>query len=545
MPPPHPMPGFPPPGWLPPGWTEHKAPDGMAYYYNASTGTSSWVRPTVAPPPPGMGMPPPHYQQPLPPPPPGMTNYSAHQPQYPPGVSVPPPTITAPTASTEVSAKSSKPAKKAKKEKAVRKTRVLESPWYIVVTSYENTYYYNKETKVSLWIPTPELEQALIMMGEAETKKLQQESDRIAKEEQEKEEERFKIHKRPLDGSGGSELQEKRSKNEQDQVGTEMTEDDIAWQLAAMEGMDDQDIEMQGAADSDDNSEDDDQDGAVNARLRALQGSAPIKLDIHPDNIQEREAAFLDMMRDRDVTQFDTWERAYEKIESDPRAYLIPSNKDQQALFESYCVIRASEVRESKEKDKREKEKLEKERKERDKKAKDPKISSSSSGSPEDVYRRLVEGYTTEKSNWVDFMTKHRVDPRFVNLRPGSLRESIFRQYLSDFKKGIIKPKSSSERQSKSSSHSSRHTSSPSTPSSSSSKKYKAKPEEVEEFMSLLRETKKDILHEHKNSSSVEWRKIKRSIDRDRRYDAVGSSTERELIFREYADQVIQRRDEK
>ncbi|KAG0320167.1 hypothetical protein BG000_003677, partial [Podila horticola] len=72
---------------------------------------------------------------------------------------------------------------------------------------------------------------------------------------------------------------------------------------------------------------------------------------------------------------------------------------------------------------------------------------------------------------------------------------------------------------------------------------YKATDKEIEEFTSLLKETKKDILYEHKNSSSVDWRKIKKLIDRDRRYDAVGSSTEREQLFREYADRVIQRKD--
>lgn len=129
-PPPHAFRPMPPPpaNWLPPGWTEHKAPDGMPYYYNAASGTSSWVKPTLAPPgppgmgPPGMGppgmtppfAPPPHMMQG--PPPPGVANY--HQPQlYPPGVAPPEPSIRAQDSSTSKGKKT----KKAKKEKAVKK----------------------------------------------------------------------------------------------------------------------------------------------------------------------------------------------------------------------------------------------------------------------------------------------------------------------------------------------------------------------------------------------------------------------------------------
>ncbi|KAG0370991.1 transcription elongation regulator [Gamsiella multidivaricata] len=546
-----PVPPFHPPNWLPSGWTEHKAPDGMSYFYNATTGTSSWVRPTMLPPGgPGIAPPPP------PPgvsqPPPGVPGYVNQQPLHPPGV-VPPP-FTATVTKEELG--KGKKSKKVKKEKAIKKTQVLESPWFIVVTNLENTFFFNKETKVSIWVPTPELEIILAKMGQVETEKL--EAERKAKEEEEQA--RLQALKRTHEGDSGQDS-DKRSKSEANtNQGTEMTEDDVAWQLAAMEGMmDDQDQDQDQDMQSQDDDEDDDEDDneAVRARLRMLQGSsssgsqpgktAPVPtLDISPDNVQEREMAFIDMMRDRGVTQFDIWEKAMAKIELDPRIYLIPDKKQRQELFESFCVIRAREIKEAKEKENKEKEDNEKEnrddgdRRDKDRRPRESKSystpsSSSTSSKPEDVYRKLVEDYTTKTSTWLDFMTKYRVDPRFLGLKPGSLRESIFRQYLSDLKKGIIQPKSKS--------HSSDRNKRSSSSSRSSSKKYKATEDEIGEFMSLLKETKKDILHEHKHSSSVEWRKIKKLIDRDRRYDAVGSSTERELLFREYADRVIQRRD--
>ncbi|KAG0329152.1 transcription elongation regulator [Dissophora globulifera] len=573
----HPMPGptgaafappppFHQPNWLPPGWTEHKAPDGMSYYYNAASGQSSWIRPTMALPAGAPGFappqPPPGVLQPMGPPmqqlPPGVPGYLVNQqPLYPPGVAPPP--STAPTTSNETG--KGKKGKKVKKEKAVKKTQVLESPWFIVVTNLDNTFFFNKETKVSIWAPTSELEAVLAKMGQIETDRLEAEQKARYAEEQE----RLQMLKRPNDDStNGQDVTEKRSRNETDaaNAGTEMTEDDVAWQLAAMEDMmdadQDQDQHMQSQDEDDD--DDDEDDEAVKERLRMIQGSsaslsqhsAPISasnLAILPDNIQEREMAFLDMMRDRGVTQFDTWEKAIAKIERDPRMYLIPDKKDRQELFESFCVIRAREIKEAKDKETKGKEAKDKGG-ERNKKDEDrhsreskshstssPSSSSHSSSKPEDVYRRLVEEFTTKTSTWLDFMTKYRVDPKFLGLKPGSLRESIFRQYLADLKKGLVKPKSShsySPEREKRSSSASR---------SSSSKKYKATQAEIDEFTSLLKETKKDILYEHKNSSSVEWRKIKKLIDRDRRYDAVGSSTEREQLFREYADRVIQRRD--
>ncbi|KAG0306928.1 transcription elongation regulator [Dissophora globulifera] len=576
----HPMPGptgaafappppFHQPNWLPPGWTEHKAPDGMSYYYNAASGQSSWIRPTMTLPAGAPGFappqPPPGVLQPMGPPiqqlPPGVPGYLVNQqPLYPPGVAPPP--STAPTTSSETG--KGKKGKKVKKEKAVKKTQVLESPWFIVVTNLDNTFFFNKETKVSIWAPTSELEAVLAKMGQIETDRLEAEQKARYAEEQE----RLQMLKRPNDDStNGQDVTEKRSRNETDaaNAGTEMTEDDVAWQLAAMEDMmdadQDQDQHMQSQDEDDDDDEDDE---AVKERLRMIQGSsaslpqhsAPISasnLAILPDNIQEREMAFLDMMRDRGVTQFDTWEKAMAKIERDPRMYLIPDKKDRQELFESFCVIRAREIKEAKDKETKGKEAKDKggERNKRDEdrhsreskshSTSSPSSSSHSSSKPEDVYRRLVEEYTTKTSTWLDFMTKYRVDPRFLGLKPGSLRESIFRQYLADLKKGIVKPKSSRsyspEREKRSSS------ASRSSSRSSSSKKYKATQAEIDEFTSLLKETKKDILYEHKNSSSVEWRKIKKLIDRDRRYDAVGSSTEREQLFREYADRVIQRRD--
>jgi len=54
---------------LPPGWTEHKAPTGHAYYYNAETKESTYKRPGVVP----------AAAPPQPPLNPAMSSYVQHQ----------------------------------------------------------------------------------------------------------------------------------------------------------------------------------------------------------------------------------------------------------------------------------------------------------------------------------------------------------------------------------------------------------------------------------------------------------------------------------
>jgi len=95
----------------------------------------------------------------------------------------------------------------------------LDTPWFIVTTNLENTFFYNKETKASIWVPTQELEILLAKMGQIATEKL--EAERKAKEEEEQE--RLKALKRPNEAAEAGQEDEKRSKNDSEaaNAGTE------------------------------------------------------------------------------------------------------------------------------------------------------------------------------------------------------------------------------------------------------------------------------------------------------------------------------------
>lgn len=99
----------------------------------------------------------------------------------------------------------------------MNRTRILESPWFIVETNLENTFFYNKETKVSIWVPTPELEIVLAKMGQEATEKI--EAERRARDAEEQE--RLQALKRPFETDAGGEGDgDKRLRNNPEQ-GTE------------------------------------------------------------------------------------------------------------------------------------------------------------------------------------------------------------------------------------------------------------------------------------------------------------------------------------
>lgn len=101
---------------------------------------------------------------------------------------------------------------------ALNRTRILESPWFIVETNLENTFFYNKESKVSIWVPTPELEIILAKMGQEATEKI--EAERRARDAEEQE--RLQALKRPFEtDTGGQGDGDKRLRNGTEPQGTE------------------------------------------------------------------------------------------------------------------------------------------------------------------------------------------------------------------------------------------------------------------------------------------------------------------------------------
>ncbi|KAJ3128438.1 transcription elongation regulator [Nowakowskiella sp. JEL0407] len=112
------------------------------------------------------------------------------------------------------------------------------------------------------------------------------------------------------------------------------------------------------------------------------------------------------------------------------------------------------------------------------------------------LFLKLLESSTTFRSTFDEFSRKHKKDASFLGLEPRE-RESLFKEHIAKLRE------------------------------METEKKRKEIERAKKDFFSLLSELK------WINSES-EWRKVKRDIEHDKRYQAVQQMTERENIFKEY-----------
>ncbi|XP_023714864.1 transcription elongation regulator 1 isoform X3 [Cryptotermes secundus] len=204
-------------------------------------------------------------------------------------------------------------------------------------------------------------------------------------------------------------------------------------------------------------------EAAIEAEVRAARERAIVPLEI-------RIKSFKEMLAEKEVSAFSTWEKELHKIVFDPR-YLLLTSKERKQVFEKYVKERAEEER-------REKRNKMRERK--------------------DEFRRLMEEAGLHgKSSFSDFAQKHGKDERFRNIEKMRERESLFNEYLLDVRKREKEEKVMRREQVK------------------------------RDFIALLREHADIDRHSR-------WGDVKKRLDMDPRYKAVESSSAREDWFREY-----------
>lgn len=186
--------------------------------------------------------------------------------------------------------------------------------------------------------------------------------------------------------------------------------------------------------------------------------------------MEQRIEQFNEMLIEKKVSAYSTWEKELQKIVFDPR-YLLLTSKERKQVFERYVRDRAAE-------ESRERASVLKRKKEQ--------------------FRDLCkEANVTLKSNFTDFSSKHGRDDRFKGIEKPKERESLFNDYQSDLRK------------------------------QEKEEKYAEKEKLKKAFIALLKEQK----HLHRHSS---WTETKRQIDTDSRYKGIESSGRREDYFRDY-----------
>lgn len=204
-------------------------------------------------------------------------------------------------------------------------------------------------------------------------------------------------------------------------------------------------------------------EAATEAELRAARERAQIPLE-------QRIKTFRDMLVEKEVSAFSTWEKELHKIVFDSR-YLLLTSKERKQVFEKYIKERAEEERKEK--------------------------AAAIKRKKEEFRELLKEANITSKSSFNDFATRHCKDDRFKAIEKMRDRESLFNDFIDDMRKREKEDKN------------------------------KEKEKLKKDYTSLLKEAK----YLHRNSS---WSESKKLLENDSRYKAVDSSSKREDWFRDY-----------
>ncbi|VDB85358.1 unnamed protein product [Peniophora sp. CBMAI 1063] len=290
-----------PPPPLPVGWTEHVAPTGHPYWYNAQTGQSTYIRPL--------------------------------------------PTFTNPA--------QSQVAKAAAKEKAVDKTPIGDTPWTRVRTNLGHTFYTHKTEKRSVWTVPDEIKDAVAGLEQREREQATAEHSGEAEKAvaRQREVERIKgelkgtVKRKAPEAVPVDELVvTKKARVEAEEESEEESEEE-EWQREAA---------AQLAAEAEDERRARDEQAkrakeAEQAQAAAIANDAKgLVMPEHVEiSIDEGKALFKTLLREKDINPLHPWDTALPLFISDPRYVLLPSVSARREAFDEYCRERARELRQT------------------------------------------------------------------------------------------------------------------------------------------------------------------------------------------------------
>ncbi|RKU49187.1 hypothetical protein DL546_008848 [Coniochaeta pulveracea] len=398
---------------LPAGWTEHKAPTGHTYYYNASTGVSTYTRPLDA-----------------------VTSFMQHQAV--PAINLSDPNVAnafmaqynapPPAAAQHNQRHDQGPRRPPPQPKDKPKSKVPipgHEPWLLVYTKYGRRFAYNPVKNASYWRIPEKLLPAVVEIDKARILEKSKptganEGDKVLpKKESDKAE--VGAQRRPAasaeptpaqpdddKGYDSSEYEEvevtddegedgdhdeegharKRQRTDEpdqpaEEAPVEFTEADIAAQLAAMEADYAQDDEYM-------DEEDDETPQLSELDARAL---------------------FKDLLDDFGINPYSPWEKLIEegKVFSDARYTVLTSTRARKEVWEEWCRERIAQLKELRAKQEKQ----------------DPRI----------PYMAFLAEKATPKLYWPEFRRKYRQEPI---MRDSKLtdkdREKWYREHISRLK---------------------------------------------------------------------------------------------------------------
>ncbi|NWH74257.1 TCRG1 regulator, partial [Piaya cayana] len=248
--------------------------------------------------------------------------------------------------------------KAAQKAKPVATTPIPGTPWCVVWTGDERVFFYNPTTRLSMWDRPDDL------IGRADVDKIIQEPP----------------HKKGME-EGKKLLREEH----------ESTED----------ANEDEPIKIKKRKKDDNKDIDSEKEAAMEAEIKAARERAIVPLEA-------RMKQFKDMLLERGVSAFSTWEKELHKIVFDPR-YLLLNPKERKQVFDQYVKTRAEE-----------------ERKEKKNKIMQAK---------EDFKKMMEEAKINPRTTFSEFAAKHAKDSRFKAIEKMKDREALFNEFITAARK--------------------------------------------------------------------------------------------------------------
>merc|ERR1712083_574145 len=251
------------------------------------------------------------------------------------------------------------------KSRPISSTPVPGTPWCVVWTGDLRSFFYNPTTKLSVW------EKPAEMVGRSDVAKML-ESPHCAEEFKKKQQ------MKQLPVLEDEPLTKKMKETEQQPVvqiiGNEevmIIKDDTKKKVAPGK------------------------EAAIEAEVRAARERAVVPLDV-------RMSRFQELLEEKQISAFSTWEKELHKIVFDPR-YLLLTSKERKQVFDKYVRERAEE-----------------ERKEKKQKAKERK----------DAFKNLMEeALVNGRTSYSDFSREHGKDERYKAIEKSRERESQFNEF--------------------------------------------------------------------------------------------------------------------
>ncbi|KAK0167860.1 hypothetical protein PV327_001715 [Microctonus hyperodae] len=370
-------------------WTEHRAPDGRSYYYNSKAGESVWEKPQAL--------------KDL-----EAAKVSLRQKQEESAMIVPATTTpevvnqdkqTEATNDTKESAKetdSTKPKKEdtpkevvkpQDKSRPISSTPVPGTPWCVVWTGDGRVFFYNPSSRISVWERPDDL------LGRQDVDKMVSTMpETIASQK----------NSRQSESSDSSDEDQPTPAKKMKQEETPDVPATIVKEEVEEEKESKKTIDIG-------------KEAAIEAEVRAARERAIVPLET-------RIKSFKDMLAEKDVSAFSTWEKELHKIVFDPR-YLLLTSKERKQVFEKYVKERAEEER-------REKRNKMKERKDQFQKLLE-EASLHGKSVKKDFMTMLREHKDIDRhSHWSDCKKKLESDWRYRAVDSASTREDWFRDYV-------------------------------------------------------------------------------------------------------------------